>query len=75
MQLELERDGIFAKFEGSIYDVQQKCGLQSLLLQKKVQLLEEKLEKKVTHLNTNPFMLEINALWLWLINFEYKRML
>jgi hypothetical protein len=48
-QLQAERDEIFAKFEGSIYDVQQKCGLTSMLLQRKVQLLEEKLEKKVIY--------------------------
>lgn len=52
-QLQAERDEVFAKFESSIYDVQQKCGLKSLLLQRKVQVLGEKLEKKVTYSNTN----------------------
>jgi hypothetical protein len=47
----LERDEFYAKFESSIFEVQQKCGLQNLLLQRKVQVLAEKLEKKVCHLN------------------------
>lgn len=50
-QLQAERDEIFAKFESSIHDVQQKSGVKSLLLEKKMQILEEKLEKKVTYSN------------------------
>lgn len=46
-QIQMERDELYAKFESSIYEVQQKCGLKSLLLQRKVQVLGEKLEKKV----------------------------
>ncbi|KAG0590128.1 hypothetical protein KC19_1G074300 [Ceratodon purpureus] len=49
-QLVAERDEIFAKFEGNIYNVQQKCGLTSMLLQRKVQILGEKLEKKEAQL-------------------------
>ncbi|KAH8939113.1 hypothetical protein BDL97_15G020300 [Sphagnum fallax] len=45
-KVQLERDEFYAKFESSIFEVQQKCGLQNLLLQRKVQILAEKLEKK-----------------------------
>jgi len=56
-QLQEERDEVFAKFESSIYDVQQKCGLKSMLLQRKVQVLGEKLEMKVENSNHNFIML------------------
>lgn len=51
----MERDELYAKFESSIFEVQQKCGLQNLLLQRKVQVLAEKLEKKVS-----PELMQIN---------------
>lgn len=51
-QLQAERDEIFSKFVSSVHDVQQKCGLQSMLLQRKVQVLGEKLEKKEAQLGT-----------------------
>jgi len=60
-QLQEERDEVFAKFESTIYDIQQKCGLKSMLLQRKVQVLGEKLEKKVANSNHNLILL-IHAL-------------
>ncbi|OAE19131.1 hypothetical protein AXG93_2062s1420 [Marchantia polymorpha subsp. ruderalis] len=48
---EAERDDVVKKFESSIYEVQQKCGLKNMLLEKKVQVLSTTLEKKETQLN------------------------
>mmetsp|Transcript_19275 Transcript_19275/g.46404 ORF Transcript_19275/g.46404 Transcript_19275/m.46404 type:complete len:463 (-) Transcript_19275:34-1422(-) len=39
-----ERDDLYAKFQGAIYDVQQKSGLSNLLLEKKLGVLEETIE-------------------------------
>lgn len=36
--MQAERDELYAKFEASIYDVQQKTGLKSALLEKKVEV-------------------------------------
>eukprot|EP00899_Mesostigma_viride_P016725 jgi/Mesvir1/25053/Mv11897-RA.2 len=49
-QVQAERDELYAKYEASIYDVQQKSGLKSLLLEKKVEMLGEQLEKKEAQL-------------------------
>ncbi len=38
--MQAERDELYAKFEASIYDVQQKTGLKSALLEKKVEVSE-----------------------------------
>ncbi|KAL2628951.1 hypothetical protein R1flu_013637 [Riccia fluitans] len=46
-----ERDEVVKKFESSIYEVQQKCGLKNMLLEKKVQVLAATVEKKETQLN------------------------
>lgn len=45
-----ERDELYSKFEASIYDVQQKTGLKSLLLEKRVEALSEALEQKEVQL-------------------------
>lgn len=60
-QLQAERDEIFAKFESSIHDVQQKSGVKSLLLEKKMQILEEKLEKKEAQLGEAGVKLDPNS--------------
>ncbi|KAH8939115.1 hypothetical protein BDL97_15G020300 [Sphagnum fallax] len=60
-QVQLERDEFYAKFESSIFEVQQKCGLQNLLLQRKVQILAEKLEKKEAQLGEAGVKLDSNS--------------
>ncbi|GIL67830.1 hypothetical protein Vafri_21099 [Volvox africanus] len=45
-----ERDELYSKFEASIYDVQQKTGLKSALLEKKIEALGEALEMKEAQL-------------------------
>lgn len=45
-----ERDELYAKFEQSIYDVQQKTGLKGLILERKLEALSEELEKKEAQL-------------------------
>ncbi|CAK9262711.1 unnamed protein product [Sphagnum jensenii] len=60
-QVQLEHDEFYAKFESSIFEVQQKCGLQNLLLQRKVQILAEKLEKKEAQLGEAGVKLDSNS--------------
>ena len=45
-EVERERDDLYQKFEHSIYDVQQKSGLKSAMLEKKVEIMQEEIEKK-----------------------------
>ncbi|GFR45771.1 hypothetical protein Agub_g7225 [Astrephomene gubernaculifera] len=45
-----ERDELYSKFEASIFDVQQKTGLKSALLEKKIEALGEALEMKEAQL-------------------------
>ncbi|KAG2423813.1 hypothetical protein HXX76_014973 [Chlamydomonas incerta] len=49
-KVQTERDELYGKFEASIYDVQQKTGLKSALLEKKVEALGEALEMKEAQL-------------------------
>jgi growth arrest-specific protein 8 len=49
-KVEAERNELFAKFESSVQEVQQKTGLKKMLLEKKVEALNEALEKKRTQL-------------------------
>merc|ERR1712061_862906 len=39
-----ERDELYSKFQHAIYDVQQKSGLKNLLLERKIDAVEEALE-------------------------------
>merc|ERR1712032_892383 len=39
-----ERDDLYSKFQHAIYDVQQKSGLKNLILEKKIDAVEEALE-------------------------------
>ena len=48
--LQGERDDLYNKFEASIYEVQQKSGLKSLLLERKLEALGEMLERKEAQL-------------------------
>eukprot|EP00249_Psilotum_nudum_P009314 c21848_g1_i3 orf=3-788(-) len=41
-----EKDGLYKRFENGIFEVQQRSDLKSLLLQRKVQVLGENLERK-----------------------------
>ena len=50
-QVQQERDELYEKFESTIYDVQQKSGFRNLLLEKKLQAVEETLEKKDAQLS------------------------
>jgi len=43
-QIQEERDNLYLKFQNSIYEVQQKSGLKNLLLEKKLDTVEEALE-------------------------------
>eukprot|EP00798_Chlamydomonas_sp_ICE-L_P007219 gene7219-326_t len=45
-----ERDELYAKFEASIYDVQQKTGLKGLLLERRLEAVAEQLEMKEAQL-------------------------
>jgi len=49
--VEKERDELFEKFESTIYDVQQKSGFKNILLEKKLQAMNESLEKKESQLS------------------------
>jgi hypothetical protein len=49
-KVEAERNELFKKFESSIQEVQQKTGLKKMLLEKKVEALNEALERKQTQL-------------------------
>merc|ERR1711865_945111 len=44
--VEKERDELYEKFESTIYDVQQKSGFKNILLERKLQAINESLEKK-----------------------------
>eukprot|EP00249_Psilotum_nudum_P009315 c21848_g1_i4 orf=211-1455(-) len=45
-EVKSERDGLYKKFENGIFEMQQKSDLKNNLLQRKVQVLSENLEKK-----------------------------
>jgi len=49
-KVEAERDQLYAKFEASIYSVQQKTGVRNLLLEKKLSALGGVLEHKEAQL-------------------------
>lgn len=49
-KVEAERNELFKKFEASILEVQQKTGLKGMLLERKVEALNDALEKKQTQL-------------------------
>ena len=46
-----ERDDLYDKFEGAIYEVQQKSGFKNLVLEKKLAATEQILEKKDAQIN------------------------
>lgn len=46
-----ERDELYDKFESTIYDVQQKTGFKNLLLEKKIESLDEELQKRDAQLS------------------------
>lgn len=49
--VEKERDELYEKFESAIYDVQQKSGFKNILLERKLQTINESLEKKESQLS------------------------
>lgn len=49
-KVESERDDLYKRFEASILEVQQKTGLKGMLLERKVEALNDALEKKQTQL-------------------------
>jgi len=49
--VEKERDELYEKFESTIYDVQQKSGFKNILLERKLQAINESLEKKEAQLS------------------------
>ncbi|KAG2494700.1 hypothetical protein HYH03_007215 [Edaphochlamys debaryana] len=49
-KVQSERDELYSKFEASIYDVQQKTGLKSAVLEKKLEAMGEALEMKEAQL-------------------------
>jgi len=49
--VEKERNELFEKFESTIYDVQQKSGFKNILLERKLQAINESLEKKESQLS------------------------
>jgi len=49
--VEKERDELYEKFESTIYDVQQKSGFKNVLLERKLQAINESLEKKESQLS------------------------
>ena len=46
-----ERDDLYEKFESTIYDVQQKSGFKNIILERKLQVVDESLEKKEAQLS------------------------
>ena len=54
-----ERDDLYSKFQSAIYEVQQKSGLKSLLLEKKLETLEETLE--VTEAQVSELLISANV--------------
>jgi growth arrest-specific protein 8 len=51
MYLTKEKDNLFKRFNDAIYEVHQKSGLKNLILEKKLETLEEALEVKDAQLN------------------------
>lgn len=51
LQIEAERDELYAKFVKAIHEVQQKSGFKNLLLEKKLGAISDMLEKKEAQLN------------------------
>lgn len=49
-KVEAERNELYSRFEETILEVQQKTGLKGLLLERKVEALNDALEKKQTQL-------------------------
>ena len=49
-QIQQERDELYDKFESSIYEVQQKNGLKSMMLERKLVAMQEQLEKEEAQL-------------------------
>jgi len=49
--VEKERNELYEKFETAIYDVQQKSGFKNILLERKLQAMNESLEKKESQLS------------------------
>jgi hypothetical protein len=49
-KVQSERDDLYEKFEASIYDVQQKTGLKSALLERRLEAMQEALEMKEAQL-------------------------
>ncbi|CAD7697580.1 unnamed protein product [Ostreobium quekettii] len=45
-EVQRERDSLYEKFESSIYTMQQKAGMKSIILEKKVEGMTEEIEKK-----------------------------
>lgn len=54
-----ERDTLYSKFQGAIYEVQQKSGLKNLLLEKKLDAIEESLE--VTEAQVSELLMSANV--------------
>uniref|UniRef100_A0A7S0X897 Growth arrest-specific protein 8 domain-containing protein n=1 Tax=Mantoniella antarctica TaxID=81844 RepID=A0A7S0X897_9CHLO len=48
--VERERDDLYSKFERAIFDVQQKSGLKNLVLERKLEVVGDQLEKKEAQL-------------------------
>uniref|UniRef100_A0A7S0URD1 Growth arrest-specific protein 8 domain-containing protein n=1 Tax=Polytomella parva TaxID=51329 RepID=A0A7S0URD1_9CHLO len=49
-KIQTERDDLYERFESSVYDVQQKTGLKSMLLEKKLETLQDAYELKEAQL-------------------------
>jgi septal ring factor EnvC (AmiA/AmiB activator) len=49
-KVERERDDLYARFEASVYELQQKAGLKGVLLERKLEAAYEVLEKKESQL-------------------------
>lgn len=49
-KVQSERDDLYDKFEASIYDVQQKTGLKSMLLERRLEAVGQQLEMKEAQL-------------------------
>eukprot|EP00002_Diphylleia_rotans_P039855 TRINITY_DN934_c0_g1_i5.p1 TRINITY_DN934_c0_g1~~TRINITY_DN934_c0_g1_i5.p1 ORF type:complete len:474 (+),score=144.75 TRINITY_DN934_c0_g1_i5:54-1475(+) len=50
-QVQKERDELYDRFVSTIYDVQQKSGFRNLILEKKLETVQESLEKKEAQLS------------------------
>lgn len=51
IQIEAERNDLYEKFVLAIQEVQQKCGLKNILLEKRLTALTETIEKKEAQLS------------------------